>query len=136
MEFLVAIEKGDEQHAYGVVVPALPGCFSAGDTLEEALENAREAILLHVEALLDAGQTLPVVDTEALVADARQDPERADWILAMVHVDPDALDSTAERINISMPRRVLHAIDRAAEKSRKTRSGFLAEAGLALASHH
>ena len=134
MEFLVAIEKGDDQHAYGVVVPALPGCFSAGDTLEEALVNAREAIHLHVEALLDAGEKLPVVDTEAMIKESRNDPERADWIIAMVKIDAEALDSQAERINISMPRRVLHAIDRAAAESHKTRSGFLAEAVLAMAS--
>lgn len=136
MDFLVAIEKGDEQHAYGVVVPALPGCFSAGETLEEALDNAREAILMHVETLLDAGETLPAVDTEALIKDSRSDPDRSDWILAMIRIDPEALDSTAERINISMPRRVLHAIDRAAAESNKTRSGFLAEAGLAMAARH
>ena len=56
MDFLVAVEVGDEKSAYGVVVPALPGCFSAGDTYEEAMANAREAIELHVESLLDAGE--------------------------------------------------------------------------------
>jgi len=46
MRYPIAIESGDSKHAYGVVVPDLPGCFSAGDTLDEALTNAREAILL------------------------------------------------------------------------------------------
>ena len=41
MLFPIAIERGDEQHAYGVVVPDLPGCHSAGDTFEEALANAK-----------------------------------------------------------------------------------------------
>jgi hypothetical protein len=39
MRYVVAIEKGDKRHAYGVVVPDLPGCFSAGDTLDEALSG-------------------------------------------------------------------------------------------------
>ena len=39
MRYPIAIEVGDKKHAYGVVVPDLPGCFSAGDTLEEALSN-------------------------------------------------------------------------------------------------
>src|SRR5665213_2564640 len=56
MRYPIAIETGDAEHAYGVVVPDLPGCFSAGDTLDEALVNSREAILLHVEGLLDDGQ--------------------------------------------------------------------------------
>lgn len=46
MKFLIAIEPGSEHTAYGVTVPDLPGCFSAGDTLEEALDNTREAIAL------------------------------------------------------------------------------------------
>jgi len=56
MRYPIAIESGDSKHAYGVVVPDLPGCFSAGDSLDEALTNAREAILLHLEGLLDDGQ--------------------------------------------------------------------------------
>jgi hypothetical protein len=46
MRYLVALEPGDARHAWGVTVPDLPGCFSAGDTMEEALDQAREAILL------------------------------------------------------------------------------------------
>jgi predicted RNase H-like HicB family nuclease len=45
MQYPIAIETGDEKHAYGVVVPDLPGCFSAGDTLDEALTNARETMV-------------------------------------------------------------------------------------------
>ena len=56
MRYPIAIETGDSKHACGVVVPDLPGCFSAGDTLDEALTNAREAILLHLEGLLDDGR--------------------------------------------------------------------------------
>jgi predicted RNase H-like HicB family nuclease len=40
MRYPIAIETGDAEHAYGVVVPDLPGCFSAGDTLDEALANS------------------------------------------------------------------------------------------------
>ena len=55
MRYPIAIESGDAKHAYGVVVPDLPGCFSAGDNLDEALTKAREAILLHLDRLLDDG---------------------------------------------------------------------------------
>ena len=53
MRYPIAIEPGDNQHAFGVVVPDLPGCFSAGDFLDEAMAPAREAILLLLEGLLD-----------------------------------------------------------------------------------
>lgn len=46
MKFPIAIEPGDENTTFGVIVPDLPGCFSARDTLEEAFENASEAISL------------------------------------------------------------------------------------------
>ena len=59
MRYPVAIESGDACHAYGIVVPDLPGCISAGDTMDEALANAREAILLHLEDFLDDGVTIP-----------------------------------------------------------------------------
>jgi len=73
MLYPVAVEAGDAKHAFGVVVPDLPGCFSAGDTFEEALVNAREAIELHVEALLDAGDRVPAPSSvDKLVAGTRQ----------------------------------------------------------------
>jgi predicted RNase H-like HicB family nuclease len=63
MRYPIAIETGDATHAYGIVVPNLPGCFSAGDTLDEALTNAREAILLHLEGLFDDGPSFPKPST-------------------------------------------------------------------------
>jgi len=40
-------------------VPALPGCFSQGETVEEALKNVREAIEAHLQALCEEGQEIP-----------------------------------------------------------------------------
>ena len=46
--------------SFGVTVPDLPGCFSAGDTLAESLENTQEAIALHIQGmLLDGDPFLP-----------------------------------------------------------------------------
>ena len=41
MYYPIAIEPGDDKHAFGVVIPDLPGRFSAGDSLEEAMAQAR-----------------------------------------------------------------------------------------------
>lgn len=49
MEFDVVLEQ-DEDRVWVVTVPALPGCFTQGDTREEALANAKEAIALHLES--------------------------------------------------------------------------------------
>ena len=57
--FPIAIEPGDTHHAFGVVVPDIPGCHSAGDSLEEAYANAKEAIEAHLDTLLDEGLPIP-----------------------------------------------------------------------------
>lgn len=59
IKYPIAIEPGDGDHAFGVVVPDLPGCFSAGDTLEEAIDNSKEAIVLWMETVVEDGLTVP-----------------------------------------------------------------------------
>lgn len=59
MLYPIAIEKGSQTTAFGVVVPDLPGCFSAGDSFEEALLNAKEAIEFHLESLAEVGELPP-----------------------------------------------------------------------------
>ena len=49
MRIRVVLEPSDEG-GYTVYVPSLPGCISEGETIEEALENIREAIMLYLEA--------------------------------------------------------------------------------------
>jgi predicted RNase H-like HicB family nuclease len=127
MRYPIAIETGDKKHAYGVVVPDLPGCFSAGDTLEEAMAHAREAILLHLEGLLEDRQALPKPSDLAALHRKR---EFRGWTWALVDVDLSELGDKATRINISLPQRVLRAIDTHARRSGETRSGFLARAAI------
>lgn len=57
-EYTVAIER-DEDGVYIVTVPALPGCHTAGDSEEEALELIKDAIRLHIEARLALGEPIP-----------------------------------------------------------------------------
>ncbi|HQE37469.1 MAG: type II toxin-antitoxin system HicB family antitoxin [Candidatus Methanoculleus thermohydrogenotrophicum] len=58
MEFTVVIRRAEEG-GFWAEVPALPGCYSQGETVEETLENIREAIEGHVEALQQEGQEVP-----------------------------------------------------------------------------
>ncbi|NOZ69077.1 MAG: type II toxin-antitoxin system HicB family antitoxin [Deferribacteres bacterium] len=50
MKFNVVLQES-EDGGYDVTVPALEGCFTQGDTMEEAIENAKEAILCYLEGL-------------------------------------------------------------------------------------
>jgi predicted RNase H-like HicB family nuclease len=51
-----------EEGGYTVYAPALPGCVSQGDTVEEAMDNIKEAITVYVESLKDRGINLPQVE--------------------------------------------------------------------------
>ncbi len=62
MEYTVLIHAAEEG-GYWVEVPALPGCFSQGESMEEVLKNVREAIELHLEALREEGEALPQEET-------------------------------------------------------------------------
>lgn len=57
-EFTVVIET-DEDGVFIVSCPALPGCHSQGDTREEAIENIKDAIALHIEARRELGEPIP-----------------------------------------------------------------------------
>lgn len=127
MRYPIAIEPGNDSNAWGVAVPDLPGCFSAGDTMDEAIANASEAISLWIETVLDDGGDIP----EPSPVDVhRKNPEYNGWIWALAEVDPALLSDKAERINITLPARVLKRVDEAARASNETRSGFLARAAL------
>lgn len=96
MLYPVAIESGGNDKAYGVTFPDVPDCFSAGETIEDALLNAREALELHFEALADEG-ILPPSPSEFEVYQGN--PEYAGWIWALVEVDVEPYMSKASKIN-------------------------------------
>ncbi|MCC6790361.1 MAG: type II toxin-antitoxin system HicB family antitoxin [Thermomicrobiales bacterium] len=65
--YTVLLEWDPEGPGYAVSVPALPGCFTQGATVPEALDRAREAISSHIAALVQIGDTVPVEDSPALL---------------------------------------------------------------------
>jgi len=127
LKYPIAVEPGDEQTAFGVVVPDLPGCFSAGDTLDEAIENSKEAIAGWIEITLDEGGKIP---TPGKLSDHLKNSEFIGWLWAVVEIDGALLDDKSERVNISLPRRILARIDRYAAAHGESRSGFLVNAAL------
>jgi predicted RNase H-like HicB family nuclease len=128
MLFPVAIELGDAKHAYGVIVPDLPGCFSAGDTLEEAIANAEEAILLHLEDDFAPGNAR--VPSVSALADLQSRKEYHGFAWGVVDVDLGKLSTRSLRVNITVPERLLNTIDDYAERHGESRSAFLPRAAL------
>jgi predicted RNase H-like HicB family nuclease len=121
MRYPVLIEAGSSEKAWGVVVPDLPGCFSAGDSLEEAMENAEEAVAAWIDAVLDAGGVIPAPSQGAGMLRAKKG-----WALAYIDVDPALMDDTIERVNITLPRRILRRIDAKANAVGESRSSYIA----------
>jgi predicted RNase H-like HicB family nuclease len=124
MRYPVAIEPGTDTTAFGVVFPDLPGCFSAGDTLDEAMQAAEEAVAAWLDATLDAGEPVPAPSSLEAV---RANPKFAGWIFAVISVNPDTLDDTTERVNITLPRRVLARLDAQARAAGESRSGYIVQ---------
>ena len=128
MKYPIAIELGDDTHAFGVVVPDLPGCFSAGDTLDEAIDNAKEAIELWLETVIDDNGAVPEPGS---IRQHQANAEFAGWVWAVVSIDLAALSDKAERVNITLPARVLRRIDAAAKEAGESRSGYIARRAMA-----
>ena len=128
MKYPIAIEMGSRKKSWGVVVPDLPGCFSAADSgIDEAIENAKEAIELWIEVVLDQGMEIP---RPSMITDLQKKKEYKGWIWAVAEVDPALLSDEIERINITLPKRVLSRLDAKAKKAGETRSGFIAHLAL------
>jgi predicted RNase H-like HicB family nuclease len=64
--FSVVIDK--DKDGYFAFAPELQGCYSQGDTYEEALENIRDAIVLHVEDRLESGEEVPQSESVSLTS--------------------------------------------------------------------
>lgn len=116
-----AVVHKDEDSAWGVHFPDLPGCFSAADELDDMLANASEAVGLYLEG----GKPPKPSSIESIRKLATADLAEGAFLLAVPYLSSN---SRPTRVNISLERGMLDAIDMAAASRKLTRSAFLAEA--------
>jgi predicted RNase H-like HicB family nuclease len=94
--YVAIIEDAGPDKAVGVWFPDLPGCFSAGDTLDEAMRNAPEAIAAYAEALERERRALPSPRSLSVL---RDDPELAaeirEHMVALIAL-PEPVSTAAE----------------------------------------
>ena len=83
MNYPIVIHK-DKSTLYGVIVPDLSGCFSSGETIEEAKSNAVEAIECHIEGLLKDNEPVP---TPQHISVHKGNPDFSDGVWAYVEVE-------------------------------------------------
>ena len=62
--YRIVLEWDPDWPGWAVSVPALPGCFTQGKTVAEAMERVQEAIALYLESLVAHGETIPAADTD------------------------------------------------------------------------
>lgn len=130
MQYPIFIHK-DENSAYGVIVPDLPGCYSAGDTIEDAIHNTHEAIECHLEGLLSDNESFPLKKS---IQEHLEDPDFKDGVLAVVEVDISKISGKTTRINVSLPEKFLKQIDEFTHHG--NRSAFLVDAAFYFMSEH
>ena len=127
MRYVAVVEK-ETDSAFGVWFPDVDGCFSAGETLEEAVANAAAALRQHTEALESAGRRMPAprnVDDVLGDKDVKASLKRG-AVLFAVPLLADA--GRTVRINISLDKSLVDQIDIAASARGLTRSAFIAQA--------
>lgn len=125
MLYPIAIERGDKETAHGIIIPDITGCFSAADNYNDVFDNAIEAITGHLECLAEEGLEIPLPsDIERYIDD--EDYKGMTW--AVVAVDVNRYLGKTEKVNVTLPSRLIHLIDAkvASNKQRyKSRSAYL-----------
>lgn len=119
----IALIHKDASSDYGVSFPDLPGCVTAGRTLDDARALATEVLALHLEGLAEDGEAIAEPSS---LEDIMSDAEHRSGVAILV--DPPRSVSKAVPLQITLPEDVLSAIDHYAEEHGLTRSGFLARA--------
>jgi len=117
----------ENHRVFGVTVPDLPGCFSVGDSIEEAIDNAHEAIMLYIEDMMADGKSIPLPTQIVDMTDFY--PDEGTALLAYVDMDLEPVLGPAKRINITIRPALLQIIDLRARARGMNRSEYLAYAG-------
>lgn len=119
MAYYVALIHKEPKSDFGVSFPDFPGCITAGSTMQEAMEMAREALAGHIEVMIDEGLPIPAPSSVDAIMKKRVNRDGVATAIAI----PD-IDDHAVRLNVTLPANLVREIDAQTEN----RSRFLAQA--------
>ena len=123
MEYIAYLHK-DAKSDFGVSFPDFPGAVTAGKTLEEARRFAVEVLALHIEGMLEDGESIPEPSS---LDDLAHDPNRKRAVAFLVDVKiPDPL----VRVNITAHKSQIEKIDALAESQGMNRSAYMVRAAI------
>ena len=121
--YLALVHK-DEGSAWGLTFPDLPGCFTAADEEDGIMPNAMEALELYAEDM----DTLPAprgIDAMSRDKDVAAELAQGAYLIAIPFIRNT---QRTTRVNITLPKGLLDAIDEEAARRKLTRSALMAQA--------
>ena len=128
MDKYVAVVHKDDDSAYGAYFPDLVGCFAAGDTEDDALDNLRISLRIYAEDLAEEGMKMPRARSlHELLKDAETKSAIAKdgGVLVLV---PLLVANKKRRVNVTLEPSLIAAVDEAARIAGTNRSEYLASA--------
>lgn len=129
--FYIALIHKDDDTAYGVSFPDFPGCIAMGDTFDDAMANAKDALAFHAEGMLEDNLEIPTPQTFEQIKSSKDGFWIDELDMAEIARVPLLINIAApKRVNISIDGHLLRAIDQAAKEQGMTRSAFLASAAV------
>lgn len=123
MHYIALVHK-DENSAYGMSFPDLPGCFSAADQHEDIISNSIEALELYLEGRDEIPAASEISDITS-IAKIKEELASGAYLLSVPYVHNTG---KKERINITMDKGLLQAVDETAKQRGLNRSAFIGQA--------
>ena len=121
MRYPVAV--WNTEGVYSAEVPDLPGVITEANSIEELESSVKEAAFGWIECVLDENKAIP---KPSYVDKYLNNPDYQDCLQLFVDFSIDELSDKTERVNITLPARVLRKLDNQAKRAGATRSGYIA----------
>lgn len=131
-----AVMAGVGSAQIDVAFPDFPGCVTVAKSLEDAHDRAVEALSFHILAMVDDGDAIPAGGDEAALLEMVREYEAEGHQVVVVLVRVEIPTGKAKRVNITLPKYVLDAVDRWAKAHGESRSGVLASATMDYIARH
>ncbi len=124
MGFVIGLVHG-EGDTFGISFPDFPGCVAGGSTLDETVSRGEDALAVHVESMLEDGESLPVPRSRSAIVN---DPEFSEDVKDATFVALPLPNARRVRVHVMIDESLLSAVERAATSEGYTRSGYFERA--------
>lgn len=121
--YYIALIHKDADSDYGVSFPDFPGCITAGVTIDEAKDMAKEALQFHIEGMTEDNDEIPQPSSAEEIMKIRASRDAIAFL-----VEAETPHDKCVRVNITIPEGLLKEATEYASAHGQSRSAFIAEA--------